>query len=77
MRLRYVCVSKTCGRLIELNIPNGDVAKVSFPPVCSCGGTMKKAYSTPVLFRLYRTEITLPWGYPMERSGNSRPAPRD
>ena len=66
MRLVYVCVSKTCGHSVELNIPNGNGINLNLRPVCGCGADMKKAYSTPVLFRLSKTEISQPEGQSTE-----------
>lgn len=58
MRLKYVCVSKTCGRTIELEIrqPNGIFPNVS--PICGCGAAMKKVYSKPLFFRFTKADVT-------------------
>lgn len=53
MRRKYVCVSKTCGRTIELEIRQLNDTHLNSSPICGiCGSVMKKVYSTPVLFRL-------------------------
>jgi hypothetical protein len=56
-RFKYVCPSKTCRREIEIEIPSiGSAGEVSRPK-CTCGETMKKVYSPPVLFKLFKAEV--------------------
>ena len=58
MRQTYVCASKTCGRTIELEIRHPNDTHLNPSPICGCGAAMKKVYSTPVLFRLTKTDVT-------------------
>ena len=55
-RQKYVCPSKSCRREIEIELSHGSVAA---SPTCTCGTKMKKAYTTPALFKLNRTKISL------------------
>ena len=56
MRLlqKFVCQSETCRREMQVEILQGDPAEVNARRTCDCGAKMKKAYSTPVLFRIYK-----------------------
>ncbi len=52
MVTRYVCVSATCRREMELEVSHGG----SSGPVakgCPCGAGMKKVYTAPILRKLY------------------------
>ena len=56
LRQKYVCPSKSCRREIEIEMeraPSG----VGGSATCTCGTKLKKAYATPVLFILNRTEV--------------------
>lgn len=57
MRIRWVCVSKTCQREVEAQIPPGDMAGKLPSPACTCGAEMKRAYTAPTVRRLSRDEI--------------------
>jgi hypothetical protein len=65
MRLqkRYVCVSNTCRREVEIEIPPscGKTGEIS-NPTCACGAEMKKVYSAPVLRTLSEAEAIQRFG---------------
>ena len=54
MRIRYICVSKTCRREVE--------TETLFIPRCVCGSEMKKVYSAPVFTRLSEAEAAERFG---------------
>lgn len=57
MRVRWVCVSKSCRREVEVQIPPGEVAGKLPSPTCTCGAEMKRVYATPTVRKLSRDEI--------------------
>jgi hypothetical protein len=60
MPIRYICVSKTCRREVEIETSrkNGTF----FSPTCECGSEMKKVYSGPAFTRLSGAEATERFG---------------
>jgi hypothetical protein len=38
-------------------MPSSDASGKALRPICMCGEKMKKAYTTPVLFRLSNAEV--------------------
>ena len=60
MRIRYICVSKTCRREVETETSNKN--GTFFAPTCECGSEMKKVYSAPAFTRLSEAEATERFG---------------
>lgn len=57
MRIRWVCVSKTCQREVEEQMPPGEVAGKLPSPPCTCGAAMKRVYTAPTVRKLSEDEI--------------------
>ena len=70
MRLRYVCSSSTCRREIEIETSSGHVSSQN--PVCACGATLKKAYSTPTLKIFSKAESAARFGNLAELAGTRK-----
>jgi hypothetical protein len=61
MRLRYVCMSKTCRKEMEIETSgNCKDREAAAAQTCTCGAKMKMVYSTPHLFKLVKTESVVP-----------------
>ena len=58
MRIRWICVSEACHREVEVQIQPSDMARQLPSPTCTCGGAMKKVYSTPTFRRLSEDEAS-------------------
>jgi len=62
MRKKYVCLSKDCRRVAELEIPAFTSSKEFRNPRCKCGSEMKKVYTKPTFAKLSMVEAVQQFG---------------
>lgn len=62
MTSKYVCLSSSCRREVEMEIPPSYAVGEILNPKCICGAEMKKVYSKPVLSGLSKEEAVHRFG---------------
>jgi hypothetical protein len=68
---KFVCPSETCRREIEIEIAIGDAAENAPSPICTCGVTMKKVYTVPVVLKLSKEESVRSLGIFEQANGSA------
>jgi hypothetical protein len=66
IRTKYVCQSKECRRMVEVQTPSCDMYQILPNCPCVCGAETKKVYSEPVLMK-YEVMLAGDW-YDRRRS---------